>query len=246
MSKGQNKPLRIFPGQGESGIGLLEIMGAMAAGLLVVGAALQALSHLQLEFAHQQKRIAQQQDLRLGLELLEQELRLAGAGSLSTIEPKEVEFSANVHGLMTKVTAPAFAGQTALTVEDGSGWPDRKAVRVCWSDHCEQFTLARAGQKNLLTLTEPARQMIPAGAAVMVMNRVRYYGRPDTTGSLRLLRQIDGGASVLVGDIQDVTFSYWDESGQFTTQPGLVRRIVVQVTLPRYAAKALREISLRT
>lgn len=246
MSKGQNKPPRIFPGQDESGTGLLEIIGAMAAGLLVVGAALQTLSHFQLEFSRQQKRIALQQDLRLGLELLEQELRLAGAGSLSTIESKEVEFSANVHGLMTNVTETAIAGQTALAVVDGSGWPDRKTVRVCWSDHCEQFTLARAGQKNLLTLTEPIPQTIPVGAVVTVTNRVRYYSRSDTTGSLRLLRQIDGGASVLVGDIEDVTFLYFDERGQSTGQAGSVRRIVVEVVLPRFTARAQREISLRT
>jgi hypothetical protein len=228
----------------ESGTSLLELIGAMAAGFLVLGATLQSLSYFQQRFSHQQDRLAQQQDLRLGLELLEQELRLAGAGSLSTILSDEVEFSANVHGLLTNVTVAAAIGQTTIAVDDGRGWPDRKTVQVCWYEHCEQFTLARAGQRNLLTLMEPIPRMIPAGAAVSVSNQVRYYSRPDERGAMRLLRQIDGGASVLVGDIEAAKFSYWDEQGRITAEPMRVRRIIVEISLPRYASKAIREISL--
>ena len=82
---------------GESGTSLLELMGAMVAGLVVLGATLQSLSYFQQEFAQQQDRITQHQDLRLGLELFEQELRLAGSGSLSVILSDAVEFTANVH-----------------------------------------------------------------------------------------------------------------------------------------------------
>ena len=177
----------------EAGTSLLELIGALAAGLVVLGATLQSLSYFQQEFSRQQGRITQQQDLRLGLELLEQELRLAGAGSLSSIMPDEIQFSANIHGLMTNVTAAAAIGQTTIAVDDGLGWPDRKSIRVCWNDQCEPFTLARAGQRNLLTLMEPIPRMIPAVASVVAINRVRYYSRPDETGALRFLRQVDGG-----------------------------------------------------
>jgi len=230
---------------GESGTSLLELMGAMAAGLIVLGATLQSLMYFQQQFSHQQDRIIQHQDLRLGLDLLFQELRLAGSESLSNILPDEVEFTANIHGLTTNVTSTAAIGQTTISVDDGGGWPDRKSVRVCWNDHCDQFTLARAGQRNLLTLVEPIPLMIPAGASVMVINRVRYYSRPDEKGVMRLLRQIDGGASVLVGDIEAARFSYWDEQGKVTAQPALVRRIIVEVVLPRQTLKAVREIALR-
>jgi hypothetical protein len=232
--------------QSESGTSLLELMGAMAAGLVVLGATLQSLSFFQRQFSHQQEQIARQQDLRLGLELLEQELRLAGFASLTTAKSDEVEFTANIHGLETIVTESATMGQTTLAVDDARGWPERKITRVCWNDQCDQFTLARTGQRNLLTLTEPIPRMIPAGAAATVSNRVRYYTRPDDRGVPRLLRQIDGGASVLVGDLEAVRFSYWDERGHVAAEPGLVRRIVVEVWLPRFAARAIREISLRT
>jgi hypothetical protein len=231
---------------GESGTSLLELMGAMAAGLIVLGTTLQSLTYFQQQFSHQQDRIIQYQDLRIGLDLLAQELRLGGAESLSNILPDEVEFMANIHGLMTNVTSEAATGQTTIFVGDGGGWPDRKSVRVCWNDQCDQFTLARAGQRNLLTLVEPIPRMIPAGASVIVINRVRYYSRSDEKGVLRLLRQIDGGASVLVGNIEAARFSYWDEQGKVTAQPALVRRIIVEVLLPRHTLKAVRECSLRT
>jgi hypothetical protein len=78
------------------------------------------------------------------------------------------------------------------------------------------------------------------------MNRVRYYSRRDDQGVLRLLRQVDGGASVLVRDIREVRFSYWDENGQAVTQPALVKLVVVEVMMSDQGIRAVREISLRT
>jgi len=221
-------------------------MFAMAAGLIVLGATLQALSYFQHRFIRQQHEIAQQQDLRLGLEVLEQELRLAGSGSLTIVASDAVEFSANLQGLTTTVTAGASIGQTALSVEDGRGWDDKKTIVACWAERCETLTLARDGQRYLLTVTQPLPSAIPAGAFVFLLNRVRYYSRRDDQGVLRLLRQVDGGASVLVRDIREARFSYWDENGQAVTQPALVKLVVVEVMMSDRGIRAVREISLRT
>jgi hypothetical protein len=79
-----------------------------------------------------------------------------------------------------------------------------------------------------------------------VINRLRYYSRTDDRGLLRLLRQIDGGAGVLIGNIEAVSFSYWTERGHRTTQQALVRRIVVEISLLHPAVRERREISFRT
>src|SRR5262245_17571606 len=229
----------------ETGTSLTELILAMAAGLVVLGATLQALSYFQQRFMRQQHEIAQQQDLRLGLEVLEQELRLAGSDSLTIVAQGTVEFSANLQGLSTKVTTEASFGQTALSVEDGRGWDDRKTIMACWAERCETLTLARDGQRYLLTVTQPLTTAIPTGAFVFLMNHVRYYSRRDDQGILRLLRQVDGGASVLVKDIKGARFSYRDENGQAVTQPALVRLVVVEVTLSDQGIRAVREISLR-
>jgi hypothetical protein len=230
----------------DTGTSLIELMFAMAAGLVVFGATFQALSYFQQHFMRQQREVAQQQDLRLGLEVLEQELRLAGSDSLTTTASDSVEFSANLQGLSTTVTATAAVGQTALSVEDGRGWDDRKTIVACWAERCETLNLARDGQRHLLTIRQPLTRAIPFGASVLLLNRVRYYSRPNDQGVLRLLRQVDGGASVLVGDIREARFSYWDENGQVATQPALVRRVVVEVMMSDREFRAVREISLRT
>jgi type II secretory pathway component PulJ len=57
----------------EAGTSLIELMFAMATGLVVMGATLQALSYFQQQFMRQQREVAQQQDLRIGLEVLERQ-----------------------------------------------------------------------------------------------------------------------------------------------------------------------------
>jgi len=224
---------------------LAELMLATAAGLVVLGATLQALSYFQQQFMRQQHEIAQQQDLRLGLEVLVQELRLAGSDSLTFVDRDAVEFSANLQGLTTTVTAGASVGQTALSVENGRGWDDQKTIMACWVEGCESLTLARNGQRYLLTVTQPLTRAIPTGAVVSLLNRVRYYSRRNDRGILRLLRQVDGGASVLVRDLSEARFSYRDDNGQAVAQPALVRLVVVEVTLSDRGIRAVREISLR-
>jgi prepilin-type N-terminal cleavage/methylation domain-containing protein len=229
-----------------SGFSFVEVMAAMAAGLVVVAAALQSVVYFQRQFARQHEEVIRQQDVRLGLELFAQELRLAGPGSLSVARTDVVEFMANVSGLMTNASAPVVPGQTTVAVEDGRGWPDGKLVSMCWNDQCELSTLARAGQRNVLTFVEPARRSIPSGASAAVMNRVRYYSRPDERGILRWLRQIDGGASVIAGNLESFTLRYWDAEGRSVVRPELVRRIQIEITLPARATKVTREITLRT
>ena len=152
----------------------------------------------------------------------------------------------NLQGLATTVTEGASIGQTVLSVEDGQGWEDRKTIVICWAVRCETLALARDGQRRLLTVTQPLTRAIPSGASVSLLNRVRYYSRRDDQGVLRLLRQVDGGASVLVRDIREARFSYWDENGQTATQPALVKLVVVEVMLSDHGIRAVREISLRT
>lgn len=230
----------------ETGTSLVELILAMVAGFVVLGATLQALSYFQQQFMRQQYEVAQQQDLRIGLEVLEQELRLAGSGSLTITASDTVEFLVNLQGLSTRVTEGTSIGQTALSVEDGQGWDDRKTIVVCWAEHCETLTLARNGQRRLLTVTQPLTRVIPSGAFISLLNHVRYYSRRDDQGILRLLRQVDGGASVLVKDIREVRFSYWDENGRTATQPALVKLVVIEVLMSDQGIRSVKEISLRT
>lgn len=229
----------------QRGWSLIETMIALAAGVILIGASMQGLVSFHRQFSGQQSAVAQQQEVRLALEVLEQELLLASAESIVSFGVEEVEFGANLHGYATTLSAPAASGQTTISVEEGSGWPGAKTVLLCWFEACERSILARDGQSSMLTLTSPLSRSIPMGASVAVNNRVRYYAKKDERGVLRFMRQVDGGAAVLVGPIKSLRFSYWDDLGRPALLPSKVKRIVVKVEVPNSLIAAGREYTLR-
>jgi len=230
----------------EAGTSLTELIIAMRAGLIVLGTTLKAVTYFQQQYSEQQERAVRHQDLRLALDLLEQELRLGGFGSISIAAPEELQFLANIHDLVTSVTTTAIVGQTTLSVEDGRGWGAGKSVLLCAVELCEILALARDGQRSLLTLIAPLTHPVPVGASLSMVNRVRYYTRRDDRGFMQLMRMVDGGASVLAGDIQDARFSYWDERGQMTTDLRQITRIVVDVVVRRETFRFVRDIGVQT
>lgn len=232
-------------GRSEIGTSLLELVVATAAGLIVLAATIESLSIFKRQFSNQQSRLVQQQDVRLSLELLEQELHLTESDALSVMAQDEIEFGANINGLSTTVTLAVGTGQTTVSVEDGRGWPKGKTIVVCWNDRCDTMILARDGQRSSLTVTQPINAAIPVGASITVRNTVRYYSNHDDNGTLRFLRQVDGGASVLIGEIRQVRFFYWTEQGRPANRSGLVRLITVEIELPGRSSVAVRDISLR-
>lgn len=228
------------------GVCLTELMVSLATGAIVLAAALDTFNVVQARAVQQHRALAHQQDLRLGLEVFEQEARLAVADSIVTAAPEEFLFFANVNGQRTTTTSAVVSGQSVLAVQDGSGWGEGKTVTVCGQQTCEIHRLSRAGQRYQLTLAEPVGLMLPAGASVEVRNRVVYYIKRDEQGALRLMRMVDGGASVLIGELEDVRFSYRDERGHITNQPSQVKRVVVEIEPSRFARRVVREVSLRS
>jgi hypothetical protein len=206
-----------------SGVCLTEVMIGLAAGTIVLAATLGTFNTVHHHVIDRQRVLAYQQDLRLGLEVFEQEARLADAETIVVAMPDEFQFSANLHAQQTSTTGAVIPGQTVLAVQDGSGWGAGKTVLLCGPQVCETHHLARAGQRNQLVLAEPAGSMFPIGASLEVRNRVRYYTRRDEAGTLRLMRMVDGGASTLIGGIGDIRFIYRDSRGRTTSVPAQVR-----------------------
>lgn len=171
---------------------------------------------------------------------------MASAAAITTAESERLEFSANIHALETTTTATIAPGQTVVPVWDGAGWGQGKSVRMCGASGCEVHRLARTGQRLQLTLSEPVSGLFPAGASVEVMNRVVYYTRADEAGRLQLMRMIDGGAGVLIGDLQAVRLSYWDDRGRPTAIMGGVARVVIAIEVMNARAQIVREVSVRT
>jgi len=228
------------------GVGLTELMVSLATGAIVLAAALDAFNLVQTHATKQHRAMAHQQELRLGLEVFEQEARLAEADSIVTAAPDALLFLANVNAQQTTTTSAVVPGQSVLAVQDGSGWGEGKTVVLCGHQACEMHRLSRAGQRYQLMLAEVVGLALPAGASVEVKNRVHYYTKRDEQGALRLMRMVDGGASALIGDLENAHFSYRDERGLVTSLPSQVKRVIVEIE-PRHSARRfVREVSLRS
>lgn len=229
-----------------SGVCLTELMVGLAAGAIVLAAALDTFNIVHRQVAEQQRSLAHQQDLRLGLEVFEQEARLAVAESIATATREEFLFLANINAQRTTTTSGVVPGQSVVAVQDGGGWGEGKTVAVCGPQTCETNRLARAGQRYQLALAEPVESAFPTGASIEVKNRVFYYTRRDELGSLRLMRMVDGGASTLIGDLKAVRFSYRDDRGYATSVPSHVKRVVIEIESSRSEHKVVREVGLRS
>lgn len=228
------------------GVCLAELMISLATGAAVLAAALSTFNIVQAHANKQHRTLRHQQELRLGLEVFEQEARLATADSIVTAAPGEFLFHANLSAHRTMTTSAVSPGQSVLAVQDGSGWGKGKTVIICGYQTCEAHRLARAGRRYQLILTEPVESSFPSGASVEVHNRVFYYVKRDGEGTSNLMRMVDGGANVLIGELDDLRFSYWGEMGQETDQPSQVKRIVLEIRSNQPLHRMVREVSIRS
>jgi hypothetical protein len=221
-------------------------MVSLTAGVIVLAAALNAFNVAQVHASKQQKNLRHQQDLRLGLEVFEQEARLAVAESIVSTTSDAFRFHANINAHRTMTTGPVMPGQSVIPVQDGRGWSEGKTVIICGQQACENHRLSRSGQHYQLTLTESVASSFPAGAFLEVNNRVGYYTKRNENGTVKLMRVVDGGANTLIGDLDDLHFSYWDEHGHVTQQPSLVKRVVLEIESHHFLHRMMREVSLRS
>jgi hypothetical protein len=228
------------------GVCLTEVMISLTVGVIVLAAALNALNVAQAHVGKQQNDLRHQQDLRVGLEVFEQEVRLAVADSIVSATPEEFRFHANISAHRTVTTGSVVPGQSVIAVQDGSGWSEGKTVIICVHQVCEAHRLSRSGQQHQLTLAEPFALSFPSGASVEVNNQVLYYAKRDENGTVKLMRMVDGGANVLIGDLEDLHFSYWDEHGHVTQQASLVKRVVLEIKSNHYSHRMVREVTLRS
>lgn len=229
-----------------AGVCLSELMISLAIGAAVLATALSTLNIVQAHAGKQHRTLNHQQDLRLGLEVFAQEVRLATADAIETAAPKEFLFHANLADHRTTTTAEVSPGSSVLPVLDGRGWGEGKTIRLCGQHACESHRLARPGQRYQLTLAEPVGISFPKGAALQVINRVKYYAKGNEGGNSNLMRMVDGGASVLIGEIGDLRFSYWNDMGQGTTQPSQVKRVVLEIHSSQPLHRMVREVSIRS
>jgi Tfp pilus assembly protein PilE len=233
------------------GICLVEVMIALAAAAVVLAATLQSLDHFERRLSKQHVAAARTQDLRLGLKVLEDELRMIGTGSAPSGTPvqaagqHEIEFAANLGGLVTTLTDTVSSAQQELPVRNGTDWSKGKRILVCDREHCAEGRLARDGRAQALSLMGPLGSDFATGSEVRAVNNVRYYVKADRTGAPRLMREIDGGANPLIGEIAQFQLSYFDRNGAPTVDPSQVTRVRIEAAAKGDRNPVIRDVGVR-
>lgn len=233
------------------GICLVEVMIALAAAAVVLAATLQSLDHFERRLSKQHVAAARTQDLRIGLKVLEDELRMIGTGSalsgtpVQAVGQHEIEFAANLGGQVTALTDTVSSAQQELPVLNGTDWPKGKRVLVCDREHCAEGRLARDGRARALSLMGPLGSDFAPGSEVRVINNVRYYVKADRTGTPRLMREVDGGANPLIGEVARFQLSYFDRNGAQTVDPSRVARVRIEAAVKEERIPVIRDVGVR-
>ncbi|MCE3222458.1 MAG: exported protein of unknown function [Nitrospira sp.] len=235
-----------------AGVSLIELLIALTISSVAISAAIRMFSEYGLRFTSQHSTMVSNQELRIALDVFSSEVRLAGAGLLAGEAPflagerEEIEFFANLSGAATTLTQVATMGQQELPVEAGAGWSKGKHVLLCTVVHCVWNRLAADGRKQALPLATPIGEQLPMRSAVFLLNRVRYYVKRQDDGALRLMREVDGGVSTLLADVESFQLEYVNKQGRMTTDLREVGRIRVTVGMGQKRSRVVREIAVRT
>ena len=235
-----------------AGMSLIELLIALTISSVAISAAIRMFSEYGLRFTTQRSTMVSNQELRIALDVFASEIRLAGAGLLGGDSPflmaerEEVQFFANLSGSVTTLTQAAVIGQQELAVEAGTGWPKGKLVLLCTAVHCVWNRLAADGRKQQLPLATPTAEQLPQHSAIFLLNRVRYYLKQQEDGRQRLMRDVDGGASTLLADMERFQLQYLNREGRMTNDIREVVRIRVTIEMGQKNGALMRDIAIRT
>ncbi|MDR4474463.1 MAG: prepilin-type N-terminal cleavage/methylation domain-containing protein [Nitrospira sp.] len=237
---------------GSAGVSLLELLIALAISSVGISAAIQAFAAYGLRLGQQHVAMIGNQELRLGMDVLCSELRLATGGLLGgeapflKAEANEAEFFANLSSSATTLTQSAVPGLQDLQVDDGTDWPRGKQVVLCSATRCMWNQLAVDGRSHTLTLATPPTEQFQIRSAVFLLNRVRYYVKPQGEGTLRLMREVDGGVSTLLSDVRRFQLRYFNRLGNVTDDAREVVRVQVRIEVGTQGLVLSRDIAIRT
>ncbi len=238
-------------GLDDQGFSLVEMLFAVLISGIIMSSAVQTFAVYGKRFSTQRTAMERVQDLRLALDVFCNEVRLAGAGLLTReaaflrMDRQEIEFLANLGSSTTQVTADALPGQRDLTVEEAAGWGRGKTVVLCTFERCMENRLSADGRKHEVSLATPLIAPLPAGSGIFLLNRVRYYVKTDEGGTVRLMRDVDGGASTLLGGLTKFSVDYLTRLGTPTGDPRSVAHVRITVEVGAHGPVLTRDIGLR-
>lgn len=234
------------------GFTLIEILIAVSIFFIVLFAVYTAFESSRTTFAAGEQKADIQQTARLAMELMEQDLRLAGYGlppeagsAIETATPTSISFRADLLNAST-IVAEDYVGGTTLKVEDASGIQSQDTIFLMnggqW-DALEVTEVNTSDNPHTITAASAAADDYPWAAQVGRPLTVTYCSCAETNteppvwacaANATTLCKDEGdaaGLQPLADNIQSLQFAYFDEEDVATNNRDDIRRIVITVTV---------------
>ncbi len=230
------------------GVTLIELMIALVISAALVAAIYRTFLSQQHIYVVQDDVFDMQQNVRVALNEMMREMRMAGFGNIGPILPLTISGRTYSSVINPDVPSPgaltilaAIGGATTLTGINPP--PNQNQIMVSGAalfDTTKRKYISIAGiesyvitsiSANTLTLDRNVVTLFKTGGNTPVHAiRAITYLVPSGTTVLRRNENLGGGAQPLAGDIENVTFRFFDGNGNPTLNPVDIRTIRVTVT----------------
>lgn len=182
-----------------------------------------------------------QQNARVAMELMGQDLRLVGygfptgAGAVTAATPTSMTFWADLTNASTILLNPVNPGDTTLTVQNASGIQRGDIIYLINGGQSEQVTVASViPGTTSVTASSGATAAYPAGAQVTRPKLITYS---LNAGTISKDDGEGGGLHPLAYDVQALQFRYFDGNdveivpGNLAADLANIRRISIAITM---------------
>jgi len=238
------------------GFTLVEILIAISTFVIVVLAIYSSFEASRATYGAGVQRADIQQSARIAMELMEEDLRLAGYGfptgagnAITAATPTAISFIGDLWNASTIIfNIDVSPGDTTLNVEDASGIQAGDTIFLINGGKWEQVTVQSVNtgvNPHTITTTAGTADAYPWGTHVGRPLTVSYcwYDNPDADGipapaacaplSANTLYKDEGdggGLQPLADNIQTLLFLYFDTNDVATVNPVDIRRITITLT----------------
>ncbi len=225
----------------KSGVTLIELLLALLLSSILTAALYRAFISQQRTYTIQDQVAEMQQNVRIALDQMTKEIRMAGYGGdtmsvfgdvngfTDIITPGSNTITilfADQVGVLKEITA---AGAQQLRVTNAATFNPDKKKYLCLNGLNNYSVQSVTG--DTITLMHPLGEGHPINEPVYLVKAISYYlGASGGKTVLRRNENTGGGGQPLADNIEGLELTYFDANGNATSNPSDIRLVRVEVT----------------
>ncbi len=225
----------------KDGVTLIELLIALTLSGILIAVLYRAFIAQQDNYTVQDQVAEMQQNVRIAIDQMTKEIRMAGYGG------DMLSVFADVNGFTDRITPSSNAitvlladqvgvlkentvkGVRQLKVTNASVFNEDKKKYLCLNGLNNYVVQTVSG--DTITLEAPLEEGHPIGQPVYLVKAISYYlGASGGKTVLRRNENTGGGGQPLAENIESLEFTYFNADGNVTSNPPDIRRVEVAVT----------------